>query len=132
VLERDWQGFDEERWHEGSALQADEIQQVYAANRAHDWNSSTMVVQTIHDRLRASRPAPADAPSWLADNGEQVHIGDHVALSWHRDSIGRIIGPTDNPDVPQVVITEGPWVGYVREVYPADMLLKVQRSGAWE
>jgi len=132
VFERDWRDFDEQRWHAGSAEQIVDIHEAYAASGAHDWNSSTMVVSTIYDRLRASRPVPADTPTWTADNGEQVHVGDHVALSWHLDSVGRIIGPTADPAVPQVVITEGPWTGYVREAHPADILLKVARPGVFE
>jgi hypothetical protein len=132
MLERDWIGFDEDRWHAGSAQQVDEVQQIYAVNRAHHWNSSTMVVKTIYDRLRESRPPRTDGPTWTTAAGEQVHVNDHVALSWHLDSVGRIIGATADPDVPQVLLVEGPWTGAVRDAHPADVLLKVERSAVWE
>lgn len=132
MFERDWQNFNEDRWRAGSAEQIVDIHEAYAASGAHNWNSSTMVVKTIYDRLRETRPPRTDGPTWTTANGETVHIDDHVALSWHLDSVGRIIGATADPDVPQVVLTEGPWTGAVRDAHPADMLLKVQRSAVCE
>jgi hypothetical protein len=51
MLERDWDNHDEQRWSE----QTNEVRKIYAANRAHHWNSSTTVIQAIRDRLVADQ-----------------------------------------------------------------------------
>lgn len=101
-----------------------EIQQAYAASRAHHWNASTTVVRTIRDRLLAT----ADPARWVISTGEQVAAGDLVALARHPDSVGRIVGAADHElGSPRVELIEGPQVGQVIDVRPEDILLRLRR-----
>ncbi|MEU8000990.1 hypothetical protein AB0B66_07500 [Catellatospora sp. NPDC049111] len=101
-----------------------EIQRAYAASRAHHWNASTTVVRAIRDRLAAT----TDPARWVISSGEQVAVGDHVALARHPDSVGRIVGVSGHEHgLPRVELTEGPQVGQVVEVPPDDILLRLHR-----
>lgn len=67
-------------------------------------------------------------PRWIVASLQEVRIGDWVALSYHRDEVGRIDGlADDHTGRPRVVITEGPREGKTVNVWPNEILLKVHR-----
>lgn len=65
---------------------------------------------------------------WTASSGEDVFIGDHVALARHPDAVGRIVSADDeDPDAVQVQLTGGHEAGRVVSVQPGDILLRLRR-----
>lgn len=65
--------------------------------------------------------------TWLAtSSGEEVAVGDHVALERHADSVGKIVGVAEL-DRPFVQLIEGPGQGRFVSVDAAEILLKVPR-----
>ncbi|BCJ71843.1 hypothetical protein CS0771_13870 [Catellatospora sp. IY07-71] len=64
---------------------------------------------------------------WIIASGEEVFLGDHVALARHPDSVGRIVG-VDKSHLgwPAVELTEGPQAGKVVPVLPSDILVRVR------
>lgn len=68
--------------------------------------------------------------NWVIGDGVMVSIGDYVALDLDldRDAIGRIIDVCgDHTGRPLVLVTEGRQSGKRLAVWPAEMLLRVQR-----
>lgn len=58
-------------------------------------------------------------------SGQEVTVGDEVALGFHPDEIGIITGVHPQRGLPSVKVTEGPNRGKVRPlVYPAEILMK--------
>ncbi|BCJ71228.1 hypothetical protein CS0771_07720 [Catellatospora sp. IY07-71] len=65
---------------------------------------------------------------WIISSGEEVYVGDHVALAQHPDAVGLIVGlDTGHTGWPEVRVTEGPKRGQVLNVLPSDILVKVRR-----
>jgi hypothetical protein len=63
---------------------------------------------------------------WIAANGEELRVGDLVALPNHPDEVGRIKEATgDHTGRPRVEITAGPRLGKTVDVWPGEILLKV-------
>ena len=66
-----------------------------------------------------------DYPTWTISSGQEVGIGDEVALEFHPDEIGVITGVAGGRGLPVVEIVAGPNRGRVRpEVSPASILMK--------
>ena len=66
-----------------------------------------------------------DYPTWTISSGQEVGIGDEVALEFHPDEIGVITGVAEGRGLPVVQILSGPNRGRVRpEVSPASILMK--------
>lgn len=64
---------------------------------------------------------------WTVSSGEEVFVGDHVALARHPDSVGRIVGAGDAAEDVEVQLTSGPETGRVITVHPGDILLRLRR-----
>jgi hypothetical protein len=70
----------------------------------------------------------ASRARWIISSGEEVHVGDHVALARHPDAVGRIVGvDTAHTGWPAIEVTEGPQLGRVLHVLPSDILVRVRR-----
>lgn len=66
-----------------------------------------------------------DYPTWTISSGQEVRVGDEVALEFHPDEIGVITGVADGRGLPVIEITAGPNRGRVRPaVSPAQILMK--------
>lgn len=62
---------------------------------------------------------------WVISSGQEVTVGDEVALKFHPDEIGIITGVHPERGLPAVKITEGPNRGRTRPlVFPAEILMK--------
>lgn len=74
--------------------------------------------------------SPSTQPrTWIIASGQEVRIGDHVALARHPDSVGRIAGVSGHhTDAPSVELTEGPGAGKVVIIWPSDILLMIRRA----
>ncbi|BCJ76616.1 hypothetical protein CS0771_61600 [Catellatospora sp. IY07-71] len=84
-------------------------------------------------RVRAKRSTTRQAAMngsparWKVSSGEEVFVGDHVALARHPDSVGRIVAAGDAEDSMEVLLTSGPETGRVITVRPGDILLRLRR-----
>lgn len=66
-------------------------------------------------------------PRWIVGSrGDEVTIGDHVALDINPGSIGVIKGVSAH-GLPEVTITEGSGAGSTRAMFPGQILMKVHR-----
>lgn len=62
---------------------------------------------------------------WIISSGQEVTVGDEVALEFHPDEIGIITGVHGERGLPTVKVTEGPNRGRTRAVvYPSEILMK--------
>lgn len=64
---------------------------------------------------------------WVADNGDGVSVGDHVALKLSPDSVGIIVGVHGETGLPTIKLTEGGGRGRQVTCWPAQILMKVHR-----
>lgn len=68
---------------------------------------------------------PVASPRWMVSSGQEVTVGDEVALEFHPDEVGVITGVHPERGLPVVEIIAGPNRGKVRPlVYPAEILMK--------
>lgn len=68
------------------------------------------------------------AARWIIASGQEVGIGDHVALALHPHSVGRIIGVAgDQTGAPSIELTAGPRKGSTVSIWPSDILRRVIR-----
>lgn len=64
-------------------------------------------------------------PRWIVASGQEVGVGDEVALEFHPDEVGVITGMHPERGLPTVRVTEGPNRGQVRLlVFPAEILMR--------
>lgn len=62
---------------------------------------------------------------WMVCSGQEVTVGDEVALEFHPDEVGVITGVHPGRGLPTVEITEGPNRGKIRPVvFPHQILMK--------
>ncbi|WP_020519379.1 hypothetical protein [Catelliglobosispora koreensis] len=62
---------------------------------------------------------------WIISSGQEVTVGDAVALEFHPDEIGVITGIHPERGLPAVKVTEGPNRGRTRPlVFPSEILMK--------
>jgi hypothetical protein len=62
---------------------------------------------------------------WIISSGQEVTVGEEVALEFHPDEIGIITGVHPERGLPAVKVTEGPNRGRVRAlVFPSEILMK--------
>lgn len=66
-------------------------------------------------------------PGWVTAGGQEVFVGDHVALARGRDAVGRIVGAAADGELLCVELVEGPDRGRTVLVDPAEILIKVWR-----
>ncbi len=61
---------------------------------------------------------------WVVACGQEVSVGDVVAVDSAPDAYAKIIGTADKHGIPRVTFVEGPQVGATVELWPSQILHK--------